>query len=254
MLANPGLVDHYLERIGLTSAPTVDLDGLTALQHAHMTAVPFENLDVFHGVAVDTNVESSIRKILEDNRGGWCFELNGAFAWLLEALGFEVALLGAAVMLKGPSAVVDHLTLEVSLEEPYLVDVGFGDAFVQPIRLNQGGPQDGNAGTFELMASSQGTTLTRHDAEGFPEPLYRFKRTHQTLDEFTAASDLLQSDKSLHWHEKQIATRLLGDGADRISLTGTTLTRTVGGVVESSTLDEAAVDETLRNEFGLTRT
>ena len=246
-------VDRYLDRIGLSTAPSVDLDGLATLQYAHLTAVPFENLDVFTGVPVQVGVESSLHKVVEGNRGGWCFELNGAFSALLDALGFEVALLGAAVLLHGPNAVVDHLTLEVSLDEPYLVDVGFGDSFMQPLRLNQAGPQDGGSGTFEFMASSQGTTLTRHDVEEFPEAQYRFKRTHRALHDFNAASELLQSDKSLHWHQKPIATRLLGHGADRISLTGTTLTRTVGGVVESTTLDQAEVDVTLRNEFGLTR-
>ena len=126
-------------------------------------------------------------------------------------------------MLSGPNAVIDHLTLEVALDQPYLVDVGFGDSFIRPLRLNQSGPQDGGSGTFEFIASSQGTTLTRHDADGFPEPQYRFKRTHRTIDDFAIPSDALQRDKSLRWHTKAIATRLLGNGADRVSLTGTCL-------------------------------
>ena len=141
----------------------------------------------------------------------------------------------------------------MTLDEPYLVDVGFGDSFIQPLRLNQAGPQDGGAGTFELIPSSQGTTLTRHDAEGFPEPQFRFKRTHRALDDFAIPSQALQDDKSLHWHEKPIATRLLGHGADRISLTGTTLTRTIDGVKDSTTIDEQDIDELLMSEFGLER-
>lgn len=245
-------VDDYLARIGLDVAPPLDLGGLAALQHAHLSAVPFENIDVFNGVRVRVDTDWSLDKIVHQDRGGWCFELNGAFAWLLDALGFEVALLGAAALLAGPNVVVDHLTLEVTIDEPYLVDVGFGDSFISPLRLHQAGPQDGGSGTFELIPSSQGTTLTRHDAEGFPEPQYRFKRTHRTLDEFTVPSETLQADKTLHWHQKPIATRLLGNGADRLSLTGTTLKRTIGGVDASTTVSDGAVAGILQDEFGIT--
>lgn len=244
--------DRYLRRIGLTAKPSVDLAGLAELQDAHLRTVPFENLDVFRGKRVRVDTAWSVNKIVNENRGGWCFELNGAFAALLSSLGFEVALLGAAVLLNGPNAVVDHLTLEVSLDEPYLVDVGFGDSFTRPLRLNQAGPQNGGAGTFGLMPSSQGTTVTRHDAEGFPEPLYRFKRTHRALDEFTAPSDTLQADTSNMWHAKRVVTRLLGDGADRVSLTGTTLSYTIGGKAQTKAVDEDVIESVLATEFGIT--
>ena len=246
-------IDRYLARIGLDVAPPIDLEGLAALQYAHLSSVPFENLDVFGGVPVQVDTGWSLDKIVDRDRGGWCFELNGAFAALLDALGFEVALLGAAVLLHGPSAVIDHLTLEVTLDEPYLVDVGFGDSFITPLRLNQAGPQDGGSGTFEFMASSQGTTLTRHEADGFPAPQFRFKRTHRHLEEFAVPSDTLQTDKSLHWHQKPIATRLTGTGADRVSLTGTTLTRTSEGMADSTEIAEDQIDDILAEEFNLCR-
>ncbi len=246
-------VAGYLSRIGLSAAPSVDLPGLAALQYAHLTTVPFENLDVYDDVPVRVDTDWSIDKVVNRRRGGWCFELNGAFAALLAAIGFDVAYLGAAVLLSGPNAIVDHLTLEVTLDEPYLVDVGFGDSFITPLRLNQADPQDGGSGTFEFIASSQGTTLTRHEDDGFPAPQYRFKRTHRTLDEFAFPSETLQADKSLHWHQRPIATRLLGEDADRISLTGTTLTRTIDGVGESTDIADDQVDHILTKEFDLRR-
>ena len=250
---SPVDVDRYLARIGLDAPPPVDFDGLAALQFAHLTAVPFENLDVFDGVPVRVDTEWSINKIVNDKRGGWCFELNGAFAALLDALGFDVALLGAAVLVDGPSVVVDHATLEVRLDESYLVDVGFGDSFIQPLRLNQAGPQDGGSGTFELIASPQGTTLTRHDAGGVPEPQYRFKRTHRDIGEFAPSSSALTADPSTRWHTKAIATRLIGDRADRVTLTGTTLTRSIDGVKTSSTIELGDIDQVLKTEFAIAR-
>ena len=212
-------VDNYLARIGLNAAPDVSLEALTLLQRAHLSTVPFEALDVFDRVPVSTDLNHSLDKIVNRGRGGWCFENNGAFSALLGELGFNVALLGAAVLLDGPTTVVDHLTLEVTLDgTPYLVDVGFGDSFATPLEINTAGPQDGHVGTFEFIASSQGLTLTRHDEEGIPVPQYRFKRTVRTIDEFEPASDLLWSDTSLHWSQKPFATRLIDGGPERITL------------------------------------
>lgn len=243
----------YLERIGITEPPAADLAGLTALMRAHLEHVPFENLDVFDGVPVSTDLDHSIDKIVHRGRGGWCFELNGAFAALLRELGFDVTLLGAAVLLGGPNAVIDHLALEVMVDVPHLVDVGFGEAFIAPIELNRSGPQHDPAGTFELIPSSQGTTLTRHDADGVPEPLYRFKRTSHQLSDFEAASIALQTDKSLHWHQQPVATRLLHRGADRVTLTGTSLKTTQDGERTSVEISPTDVNETLREHFGINR-
>lgn len=246
-------VEPYLERIQIADTPSVDLVGLTTLMRAHLEHAPFENLDIFDGKRVSTDLAHSFEKIVSRRRGGWCFELNGAFSGLLRELGFDVTLLGAAVLLAGPNAVIDHLTLEVMLDVPYLVDVGFGDAFVSPIELNHRGPQDDPAGRFELIASSQGTTLTRHDEFGVPEPLYRFKRTNHRLSDFASASDALQADTSLHWHRQPIATRLLARGPDRVSLTGTELKTIINGNRTTTDLEPDDIDDALLEHFNIVR-
>lgn len=210
-------VERYLERIGFSHEVRIDLETLAALQRAHLSAVPFENLDVCNGVEVRTDVAWSVAKIVERGRGGWCFEANGAFSALLEALGFDVARLGAAVLLEGPTEIIDHLTLEVMLDEPYLVDVGFGDSFMTPLRLNRLGPQEGGTGTYEFFDSPQGRTLTRHDEDG-PVAQYRFRRVNRVMADFEPASQMLQSDRALHWSNKPFATRLLDGGPGRVTL------------------------------------
>ncbi|NDH87779.1 MAG: hypothetical protein EBY61_03920 [Actinobacteria bacterium] len=104
-------VDVYLERIGAERPDVLDLDALARLQHAHLVAVPFENLDVFHRVPVSVDQDVVLAKIV-GGRGGWCFENNGAFAWLLEQLGFRVMRIGAAVLIDGPNTVIDHHTID----------------------------------------------------------------------------------------------------------------------------------------------
>lgn len=225
----------YLEWIGFGGTPSVDLTTLTQLQRLHMTAVPFENLFITRGIHVTTDAASSIDKIVRLGRGGWCFELNGAFAALLEAVGFRVTLLGAAVLLDGPSRVIEHLALEVMVDEPYLVDVGFGESFIQPLALNRAGPQDGGNATYELIGSPEGTTLTRH-VDGVPTPEYRFKRVALRLDDFTPISDSMQIDPEKRWRSKPFATRLLDGGPDRV-----TVRRDVRKLVRDGVVDERAL-------------
>lgn len=210
-------VDRYLERIGHRGDRSPTLATLTALQAAHLTAVPFENLEVVAGVEVRTDTAWALDKVVQRGLGGWCFELNGAFAALLEALGFGIRRLGAAVLLGGPSTLIDHLTLEVQLDEPYLVDVGFGDSFSRPLALNRPGPQDGGTGTFEFLASPQGTTFTEH-VDGVPDARYRFKRVTHAPEDFAAVSERLRTDTDLHWSQKRFSTRLLDGGPGRVTL------------------------------------
>lgn len=241
----------YLTRIGFRGTPDVDLASLTALQEAHLATVPFENLDVVARTPVRVDVEWSLDKIVARRRGGWCFEVNGAFAALLSRLGFDVRLLGAAVLLDGPNQVIDHLTLEVTLDRPYLVDVGFGESFTRPLDLHTSGPQDGGTGVFEFIASSQGTTLTMHDHTGVPEPSYRFKRVDRTLADFAPASERLWSDPELHWQNKPFATRLIGHGPDRITLLRDRLKIVVDGSVTETPVSPNDWRAVLTANFGI---
>ncbi|MFK8026373.1 MAG: arylamine N-acetyltransferase [Ilumatobacter sp.] len=249
-------VDAYLDRIGFEGRPSLDLPTLARLQQLHMTAVPFENLDIALGtdpadvdrVTVDAVV--NVDKIVRGGRGGWCFEVNGAFAVLLEALGFHVVRLGAAVLLSGPSRVVDHLALEVQLDEAYLVDVGFGESFTRPLALNRTGPQDGGNGTYEFFASPEGTTLTEYVDE-VPEARYRFKRVGLEMADFVGISASLQRDETAHWRSKPFATRLLDGGPDRVTLTRDALKFHRAEAVERHEVAGGDWNEVLDGWFGI---
>jgi len=84
--------EAYLRRLGLQAPIATDLDGLRRLQRAHLEAIPFENSSVLRGEPIVLEEPPLVRKVVDEGRGGFCFELNGAFAWLLGVLGFEVAL------------------------------------------------------------------------------------------------------------------------------------------------------------------
>ena len=209
----------YLSRIGFTEPVNLDLASLEGLQRAHMTTVPFENLHVFHQRGVSTAADWSVPKIVERGRGGWCFELNGAFSALLEALGFRVTRLAAGVLLDGgePPSVPDHLALRVDLNEPYLVDVGFGDSFIYPLLLDSQEPQEGGDAKYRLRRDGQFRILEKAAAVAW-EPQYRFTLDAHQLTDFAARSDFLQNTPSEHWTKSPFATRLVDGGPDRVWL------------------------------------
>src|SRR5690348_18327942 len=127
----------YLARIGYTGPLQPSAESLRLLQRAHLLSVPFENLDIGCKRKIMVDRERSVAKVVSEKRGGFCYELNGAFATLLESLGFKVTLLSARVPRQdgsdGPE--FDHLALRVDLDQPWLADVGFGDSFLDPLRL-----------------------------------------------------------------------------------------------------------------------
>src|SRR5690242_9646293 len=136
-------VRAYLDRIGYSGGIEATAENLRALHRAHLLTVPFENLDISVGRKIVVDQEAILKKIVELRRGGFCYELNGAFAALLRALGFRVTLLSARVAREsgdeGPE--FDHLALLVDLEDPWLADVGFGELFLQAIRMEVGTEQ-----------------------------------------------------------------------------------------------------------------
>src|ERR1041385_1626356 len=120
-----------------------DAETLRQLHIAHLRSVPFENLSIHAHQAISPNDESLFEKIVTRRRGGFCYELNGLFAALLRAIGFEVAMLSAEVANNDGtfSAPFDHMTLMVTLAERWLADVGFGDSFIEPLRIDERGSQ-----------------------------------------------------------------------------------------------------------------
>ena len=133
----------YLERINYHGSLASTAETLRELQVAHLLAVPFENLSIHAKQPIVLEVEALYTKIVEHRRGGFCYEANGLFAALLRALGFEVTMLSAEVANAegGFSPDFDHMALMVSLEQRWLVDVGFGDSFREPLLLDERGEQ-----------------------------------------------------------------------------------------------------------------
>lgn len=134
-------IENYLRRIGLAERPAATLDGLRQVHRAHLLAIPYENFDVQFGRRLTTDPAVAYDKIVERERGGWCYEMNGLLGWALGELGFRVTRATGAVMreVRGDAVVGNHLVLRVELPEGvYLADVGFGDGPIEPFAVRVG--------------------------------------------------------------------------------------------------------------------
>src|ERR1700690_319286 len=104
----------YLRRLSVARPQAADAGTLRLLHRAHQIAVPFENLSIHLGEPISLAEDDLTGKIVSRRRGGFCYELNGAFALLLQALGFPVERVAARVYANGqPGPPFDHLALIV---------------------------------------------------------------------------------------------------------------------------------------------
>jgi N-hydroxyarylamine O-acetyltransferase len=240
-------VEAYLERVRYDGPREPGEETLAALHRAHMLAVPFENLDIHLGVANVLDPEHVFEKVVTRRRGGWCYELNGLFALLLERLGFTVTRYSAAVVLSDPpSPDFAHLTLRVDLDRPWLADVGFGASVTRPLRLQDDGDQE-RVGNLYRRARRPDGRMVLHENGG---PQYAFALEARAMEEFAEMCVLQQTTPGSHFVEAPICSRATEEG--RESLSGMRLiTTTKDGRSERELATEDERTEVLRDVFGV---
>ncbi|NIJ09102.1 N-hydroxyarylamine O-acetyltransferase [Sphingomonas vulcanisoli] len=148
-------LEAYLARTRLPLAPTPDAEGLAILQRAHRLAIPFENLDIALGRGIAIDSDSVFAKLVQSQRGGYCFEHGRLFLDALEALGFEARPLLARVWLGGGDEVPPqtHTLALVTIDgQQWIADAGFGAAYSPPMPLSDGEEADAPDGARFRLA------------------------------------------------------------------------------------------------------
>lgn len=234
----------YLRRLGHVGnlEPTVEV--LRGLHLAHVRAIAFENSSVLRGEAIVLDGPRLVSKLVDDGRGGFCYELNGAFAELLRSLGFAVELMpGRFWSDAGLGPPFEHLCLRVTVDgQPYLVDVGAGFSFVEPLRLVEGLEQDDPNGRFRIIRPSDDETQLevewRH-SDGVWRPHYRFEPRAAELGEFAATCEWLRTSADSPFTGAWRCARALPDGY--ATLDGRRLIVSAAGSRETIELDDDTV-------------
>ena len=245
-------VHAYLDRIGYNGPLAPTLETLRALHRQHMLSVPFENLDISLGREIVLDPERFEEKIVSRRRGGFCYELNGNFAALLSAAGFRVSLLSARVANQRgmASKEFDHLTLRIDLEDTWLADVGFGENFLEPLRLVNQIEQPDPVGIFRLIQAGERWRLEVRQPHGTWRLQYDFSWQPRHLSEFSGMCHYHQTSPDSHFTSNRLCSLARPDG--RVTLSGMRLTITSNGrQKEQELLTEGDWRSALCDHFGI---
>lgn len=227
-------ITHYLERINYTSPAKQDAQTMRGLHIAHMQTVPFENLDIGRKRPIQISEEAIWQKLIVNRRGGFCYELNGLFAWLLKQIGLEVTYLNARVYSHRNGSLgidFDHLALLVQVpgkSERWLADVGFGDSFNEPLLFEMDTEQVQGLRSYRLEKIDGGYVVWQKNYAGTWERQYFFDLTpHIFPKEYEAACLCHQTSPESGFTRSSIISRAIPDG--RVSLEDGRLILTANG-------------------------
>jgi len=247
-------LNSYLKRIKISQPEKPNLSFLSKLQEQHLLSVPFENLDIHQGEKIVLEENRIYEKIVVNERGGFCYELNGLFCWLLRSLDFSVSMVSSQVHRLAEDRFTpefDHMVLLVNLEKAYLVDVGFGDTFRKPIALPDGIVED-ISGTYRVQpfGSAPNTHILQKQENNSWQHVYSFTEHPRVISDFEEMCSFHQTSAESHFTQEIICTMAIKNG--RISLSEDFLTITDGSSKKKTKVDSNKnFKHKLRGHFGI---
>jgi N-hydroxyarylamine O-acetyltransferase len=246
-------IKPYLNRIGIEKINDPSLKFLTELQNRHLLSIPFEDLDIPDGNRIELDLNKIYNKIIPSKRGGFCYELNGLFHWLLTSLGFNVDILSASVFNSqkndfGPE--YDHMTLLVHLDKDYLVDVGFGDSFRRPIEMPDGETED-ISGHYRISKKEDKLFELLKKEENDFSSQYCFTKDPKKLEDYKKMCAFQQDSPASHFRTRMLCTIATETG--RITLSNNSLTITENGIkTKTEFTSDNEFNFLLNKHFGIT--
>jgi N-hydroxyarylamine O-acetyltransferase len=248
-------LNGYLSRIGYHGPQAADIATLRAIATAHVAAIPFENLDPLLSVPVSLELDAVERKLVQQGRGGYCFEQNHLLLAALRAMGFEVSCLIARVVWMQPEDTVapqTHMLLRVELDdESWLADVGFGSmALSGALRLQPQLEQATAHEPFRLLSDGSHWRM-QSQVRGEWRTLYHFDLQPRPFIDYQVANHYTSTYPGSHFTQGLIAARTLP--GRRIGLRNRELAvhPLDGESVRRTLIDVAEIRHVLENEFGL---
>ena len=246
-------LDGYLARIGWTGALEPTVATLTALLRAHMTRIPFENLDVLLGRGVRVDVESVYAKLVAAGRGGYCYEHSTLLQAALEQVGFAPVAHSARVVMVVPRSAAPrtHMFLTVPLDgETLVLDAGFGGhGPLVPVPLVEG---------RDVRDGSDVHRMTRRDREwvlearigGTMTPLWMSTVEAESPIDFVMANHFTSTWADSPFVNRLMLRALTADG--RVTVMNRDVTVSSGSRLERTQLaDRAALRTLLARYFSI---
>ena len=223
--------EKYLCRIGIEKSDIrANLKDLKLLQKQHLLKIPFENLDIHRKTPIVLAEDSFYQKIVEQNRGGFCYELNGLFYELLKTIGFQSEIVSAKVSdgKDNFGAEFDHLAILTKVDgKVYLVDVGFGSFTAEPLEFVLDFEQKDETGIFSIRKFDEYYFEVVRKNGGDWKSEYIFTTLPRDLAEFTEMCEFHQTSPESHFTRGKVCSLMTNDG--RKTLTDKKFIETKGG-------------------------
>ena len=248
--------EKYLRRLGIEYPNfLVNAESLRFLQMQHLLNVPFENLDIHWKRPITLDTDNFYRKIVDERRGGFCYELNGLFCALLNELGFPSRMISARVAQQDGDfgAEYDHMAILTRLDgEEFLVDVGFGAFTAEPLRFVADVGQPDENGVFLIRRFDEEYFEVAKKDGSIWKSEYIFKNLTRDLAEFTGMCNYHQTSPESHFTRGKVCSLMLEGG--RKSLTDKKFIQTRNGAKHETEINsEEEFNEILAREFGIRR-
>ncbi|WP_226646630.1 arylamine N-acetyltransferase family protein [Microbulbifer variabilis] len=206
----------YFERIGYFNTPSLDLGTLKSILTQHIRTLPFENVTSFLGCPVNIDLAAIEQKLVNQQRGGYCFEQNALLRAVLQQIGFTVTGLAARVLWQTPPGhqpAQSHMILLVEVGQvPYLLDAGFGsNTLTAPLRLDVSDPQRTPHGIYRLTQLDEDYLLEVKVSDSW-QPMYSFDLRPRTTGDYKIANWFCSTHPESRFVEHLIATRAFPEG------------------------------------------
>ena len=244
-------LQHYFERIGYNGEERPDLETVSRIMRHQLHSVPFENLDVCAGKLISLEPEAIVDKIVEQRRGGYCYEVNGLFAMVLTALGISWRFVGCRPMTYPVRRPRTHMALLVDFDdEEWLCDVGFGSYGMRaPMRLSEQGEVCQEDDTFQLGRTADGEYVLRAQVEGEWANQYGFDLSHHEWVDFLPANWLNSTHPETLFTQHRIVMRQTPEG--RVILFDNRLKTVANGEVSMREVVPDELPGLMEEVFGL---
>jgi N-hydroxyarylamine O-acetyltransferase len=242
----------YLRRINYTGHLAVDSATLHTIMRHQLFSIPFENLDVQAGKVVSLVPEDITEKLLQQGRGGYCYELNGLFAMALEALGIPYRFVAARPMFYPARRPKTHMAVIAEVEgRQWLCDLGFGSYGIRaPIALDQVDTDvEQDFDTFRLSENGREGYLLQAKVNGEWSNQYGFDLSPQEWVDFVPANYLNSAHPEAIFVQKLLIIQHRPEG--RLILLGDMLTSITASGIEKQQLTKDDIDDVLKNRFAL---
>jgi N-hydroxyarylamine O-acetyltransferase len=245
-------LDQYFKRIHFRGVAKADLATVAELMRCQLMRVPFENLDVQAGKVVSLDLSDIVEKIVHNDRGGYCYEVNGLFSLALNALDIPHFFVAARPMTHGARKPKTHMAVIVLLNgEKWLCDCGYGGHGIRaPLRLSLLDTevnQDGEL--FMLSLYSEQELVVKSKVADDWELLYTFDLTPQSWADFAPANHYNSTHPESIFVRKLLVVLCTPTG--RKILFGHRMKIISNGQVEKQILIAENRAAILREEFGL---